>query len=64
MKRRLLVLVALTLGATFAVTALSSSAAAGSARTVAKTKPAVWINGSGKQAQLPVHASKQVRALV
>jgi hypothetical protein len=64
MKRRLLVLVALSLGATFAVTALSSGAAAGSARTVAKRKPAVWINGSGKQAQLPVRASKQVRALV
>jgi hypothetical protein len=64
MKRRLLVLVALALGATFAVTALSSSAAAGSSSTVVKSKPAVWVNGGGEQAQLPARASKQVRALV
>jgi hypothetical protein len=62
--KRLLIVVALTLGATFAVTALSSSAAAGSSSTVVKSKPAVWVNGSGKQAQLPARASKQVRALV
>ena len=62
--KRLSIVVALTLGATFAVTALSSSAVAGSARAVAKSKPAVWINGSGKQAQLPAPASKHVRALV
>lgn len=64
MKRRSLIPVALALGATVAMTALSSSAAAGSARTVAKGKPAVWIDGSGKQAQLREGASKQARALV
>jgi hypothetical protein len=58
MKRRLLVLVALTLGATFAVTALSSSAAAGSAPVVRS-----HTVGLTKGIRLPMVATKQTRAV-
>jgi hypothetical protein len=58
MKRRLLVLVALTLGATFAVTALSSGAAAGSAPVVRS-----HTAGLTKAVRLPAVATKETRAV-